>query len=132
MKTKIILLLALIVMAGACKTTKKTGDALKMSNDVKYCLIMSFISKGEGTDKSLVAKLDALILTFNQKNETKVEYEKYSWGKEGEFDLCFPFKDVKKGLQKDFVKAVKNLTKSSTSVILRENETCLHKPKADK
>ncbi len=124
MKTKIILLLSIVMFSFACKSTKSTEKTAATSNT--YRLIVSFISKGEGTGSNAAA-LESLITSFNKKNNIVIKYEKVPWGKEGEADYCFKMDGIKKGKQADFVTSVKNLTKSAPQVIVSENAVCTHK-----
>ena len=126
MKTKIVIFLSIAMIAFSCKTSKNNQKSVSPDT---YRLIVSFISKGQGVDKTTFNAFESLIVTFNEKNNVKLVYDKYTWGKEGEFDCCFKMNDVKKGKQEDFVTAVKNVTKNSTSVIIKENEVCSHKSK---
>ena len=122
MKTKLILLLTLTMFTFACKQTK---NAQKSADT--YRLIVSFISKGAGTDATTLAALESLLTTFSNRDGFLVKYEKYTWGREGEYDLCFKMEGMKKAKKDEFVKSVKNCTKSSDLIIIKENAVETHK-----
>jgi hypothetical protein len=122
MKTKIILIIAVMLTSFSCKHTKdttKTADT--------YRLIVSFISKGEGTDSQTLAAMESLITTFSNRDGFQVKYDKYPWGREGESDYCFKMEGMKKSKQDEFVKSMKNLVKDAPLVIVMENAVCIHK-----
>ena len=122
MKRKIILILAFAMLGFACKPSKNV-----QKSDDTYRLILTFVSKGEGTDTQSMAALESLIDSFNKKNGILIKYEKYSWGKEGESDWCFKMDGIKKKIQDKFVDSVKNCTKNSQLIFLNENTICKHK-----
>lgn len=123
MKTKIILLLSIIVLAAACKSSKNT-----QKKEDTYRVIVSFISKGEGPDAKTQAALESYLITFAKKiKKDAITYDKFPYGKEGEMDYCFYCKEMKKGQQKDFVAGLTNLTKEAPLVLVKENAVCAHK-----
>ena len=123
MKTKIILLLSIIVLATACKNTKST-----QKKEDTYRVIVSFISKGEGPDAKTQATLESYLITYAKKiKKSTIVYDKIPYGKEGEVDYCFYCKEMKKAQQKDFVAGLTNLTKEAPLVVVKENAVCAHK-----
>lgn len=122
MKTKIILLLSVILMGFACKNSK---NAQKDADT--YRVIVSFISKGEGPDEKTMASFESFLTSFGNKIEKTIVYDKYPWGREGEKDYCFYCKEIKKSEQKDFVAGLTNLAKEAPTVIVKENAVCTHK-----
>jgi len=124
MKTTVILLLSVVMLSFACKHSK---DAQKTTTTDTYRLIVSFISKGEGTDAATRAAMESLITTFSNRDGFIVKYDKYTWGREGEADYCFKMDGMKKAKQQEFVDSIKNVTKDSKLVIITENAVCSHK-----
>lgn len=122
MKTKIILLLSIVMLALACKNSKNTQKEADT-----YRVIVSFISKGEGPDAKTMAALESYLITYGNKIKGTVVYDKYPFGKEGETEYCFYCKEMKKGEQKDFVAGLTNLTKEAPLVLVKENAVCTHK-----
>jgi hypothetical protein len=122
MKTRIILLLSIVMLAAACKNNKNV-----QKTDDTYRVIVSFISKGEGPDSKTLATFESYLITYGKKIGETIIYDKYPWGKEGESDYCFYCKEMKNGEQKDFVTGLTNLTKEAPMVLVKENAVCMHK-----
>jgi hypothetical protein len=126
MKTRIVLLSIVAVLAFACKhsksTEKTTGPA-----PTTYRAIVSFGSSGSGIDTKTVASLESYIMSFGKAEGKTLTYDKVNWGKEGEVDYCFPLSELSNGRQKDFVNGLINLTKSAKVVSIQENAACTHK-----
>jgi len=124
MKTKIILLLSIVMLSFACKNSKNTS---KNTDTDKYRVIYSFISIGEGTDSKAFAILESYLISFGKKENKTIAYDKYPWGREGEVDYCFYLKELNKGAQKDFVNGLNNIAKQSKLIRIYENMACVHK-----
>lgn len=122
MKTKIILLLSIVILAAACKNSKNA-----QKKEDTYRVIVTFISKGEGPDAKTQASFESYLITFGNKLNNTILFDKYPWGKEGEADYCFYCKEMKNGEQKDFVAGLTNLTKEAPLVLVKENAVCMHK-----
>lgn len=121
MKTKVILLLSIVMLSFACKHSK---NASKTTDD-KCRLIVSFISKGQGTGGT--ATMDSVIAVYSKKKGFKLAYDKYPWGREGECNYCFKMAGMKASKQQEFVDAIKNATKNSELIIVTENAVSTHK-----
>jgi len=124
MKTKIILLLSIVMLSFACKNSKKTSKSEGVDN---YRVIVSFISTAAGSDTKAIASLESYVISFGKKENKTIAYDKYPWGREGEVDYCFYLKELKKGAQDDFVTGLNNLAKGSKLIIIKENAACSHK-----
>ncbi len=124
MKTKVILLLSIVMLSFACKNSKKTSKSTDIDT---YRVIVSFISTASGTDGKAIASLESFLISFGKKENKTITYDKYPWGREGEVDYCFYLKELKKGVQNDFVSGLKNLASQSTLVRIYENAVCPHK-----
>jgi hypothetical protein len=123
MKTKILLLLSVIVLGIACNSSKDTAK----KEDI-YRVIVSFASKGEGPDTKTLASFESYLSTYAKKIKAdSIPYDKYTYGREGEMDYCFYCKDMKKKEQKAFVAGLTNLAKEAPLVFVKENAVCMHK-----
>lgn len=101
-------------------------DTLNDINDT-YRLIVSFISKGTGTDKTAVELVENYISDFNKANNVTLVVERYSWGREGEKDYCLPLTELTSEKQVAFIQNLKDLVENSVRVFVKENEICRHK-----
>lgn len=132
---KIFFLASLISLActAACKSKKeavKTTDNTKTSvsntpdSTITYRLIVSFISKGAGTD---LEKRTAF-LKYVESHPKKPAYKTVVWGREGEVDYCFNLSELSSKKEIDsFIADVKKIAAASDMVFISENAECQHK-----
>jgi hypothetical protein len=78
-------------------------------------LVVSFISKGEGTDAAAKANLDKWL----SKN-TDVKYTVVTWGREGEVDYIFNLRDRAPASQNQVVQEVRTLIGTNDRVLVQE------------
>lgn len=100
-------------------------DGEKQQN--MYRFIISFISIGEGTDRNGRETFDAVMTSWEKKKGAPVAYESVPWGREGEVDFCFNFKELSGQEQENFVNDMKSAFKDRPLVQLFENQPCAHK-----
>ena len=81
-------------------------------------LVVSFISKGSGTDKKAINKLKTFLEQYNAAAQKPVAYEVKSWGREGEKDYCINTSN------KAFIEKVKQELKGFELVRIKENSVC--------
>lgn len=101
----------------AAATTATTPDAPKT-----YRLIVSFISKGAGTDQKRTP-----FLAYVDGHPLKPAYKTVRWGREGETDYCFTLSELtaKKDLVA-FIEEVRKITAGSDLININENAECQH------
>lgn len=100
-------------------STSTSEDAVNM----KYRIVVSFISKGAGIDNKTADKVKEYI----EAHPKKPAFEMKAWGREGEKDYLLVLKELTPDEQKVFVEDVKKLVSSSDLVFLKENETYVKK-----
>ncbi len=110
----------------AVKTTENTANTVNTSSDkpVTYRLIVSFISKGAGTDSD---KRTAF-LAYVDGHALKPAYKTVTWGREGETDYCFNLSELTS--KKDmvtFIEEVRKIAAGSDMMNVTENAECQHK-----
>ncbi|MGD0710852.1 MAG: hypothetical protein ABR968_06680 [Bacteroidales bacterium] len=127
MKTRIVLLLSVVMFTFACKHTKSTEKTTGPAAPTTYRAIVSFGSSGSGIDSKTVASLESYIINFGKAEGKTISYDKVPYGKEGEIDYCFPLTELSKGKQGDFVNGLNNVIKSAKLVTVKENAVCAHK-----
>jgi hypothetical protein len=130
---KIFFLASLISLACiSCKAKKALNPEATASNTLTnetdntttYKLIVSFISKGAGTDG---AKRTAFI-SYVEAHTQKPKFKTVLWGREGEADYCFTLSEFKnKKDASQFLEDIKKLALGSDLVLITENAKCLHK-----
>lgn len=102
-------------------TASEPTNGFNTSNTQTYRLIVSFISKGAGSDP---AKRQAFLNYVNQ-HPKKPNYVSVPWGREGETDYCFTLKKLSKREQKAFIHHIKKMIGHSDLIQLMENVPCL-------
>ena len=105
----------------AKKHTTKTEDIDSASKDmnktIKYRLVVTFISKGAGTDAKSFEAFDNYV-----KNHAKKPVRvSYGWGREGENDQCFTLSELKTKEQVTFIEELKKLVAIDDMVFIKEN-----------
>ncbi|HXB41373.1 MAG TPA: hypothetical protein VNZ49_12580 [Bacteroidia bacterium] len=104
-----------VVLASSTTTTETVS--------MKYRLVVSFISKGAGTDYKTADK----VKEFIESHPKKPAFEVKTWGREGEKDYVLLLKELTSDEQKVFVEEIKKLVSSSDLVFVKENETYVKK-----
>ena len=110
----------------AVATTENTATVVPNTSDapVTYRLIVSFISKGAGTD----GEKRTAFLAYVNAHPKKPVYKTVVWGREGEADYCFNLSEFpsKKELI-TFIEDVKKIAAGSDMMNISENAECPHK-----
>lgn len=110
----------------AVKTTENTTSEATNTADkpVTYRLIVSFISKGAGTD----SQKRSTFLDYIDKHPLKPAYKTVTWGREGETDYCFNLSELTaKNDLVTFIDEIKKIAAGSDMMNLTENAECQHK-----
>jgi hypothetical protein len=109
----------------AAKSPENTANAVTASSDapVTYKLIVSFISKGAGTN----SEKRTAFLAYVDGHKLKPAYKTVTWGREGETDYCFNLSElVSKKDYVSFVEEVRKIASGSDMMNVSENSECLH------
>lgn len=117
----LILTLCLIAFV-SCKSANEAEpkheiEAVKTSvNNTRF--IVSFISKASGIDYNSREKL------IDYLDSNKIEYNKVSWGREGEIDYCLALSDIDEARQTQLIEEIKALLELSNLIRYKENTSC--------
>jgi len=87
-----------------------------------FHVVVSFVSRGSGSDGKAVASLEKAMKDFNQKNSNALEFSVKNWGKEGERDYCVVSNNQEN--LNSFVAKMKKLFENNRLVLIKENEDC--------
>ena len=132
---KLFFLISLIsFVCISCKAKKETTKTTEVSQVTEtkqapdtlmtYRLIVSFISKGAGLDRT---KQTAL-LAYVESHPKKPAYKTVLWGREGETDYCFSLSELQtKAEMNSFLENVKKIAAGSDMMQLSENAVSQHK-----
>ena len=138
MKKLAFILLAAAISIVACKNSSKAmgSDKIEPSGsnkisspekDPTFDMIISFISKGEGLDRELKAKIDEAIVAFNTKHKVRVKSNGLSWGREGETDYNLVLKNLSTSQKKEFISSIEEIVGSSDMALITFNQKSVHK-----
>jgi DNA gyrase/topoisomerase IV subunit B len=94
---------------------------------MKYRLIVSFISIGEGPDFNAKTGLDRVIADWEKQKGLILKQESFPWGREGEVDYCFQLSELNNSDQQSFINEIKSSIGTSKLVQITENQPCIHK-----
>ncbi|MFN5224029.1 MAG: hypothetical protein ACK5DJ_07575 [Bacteroidota bacterium] len=94
---------------------------------MKYRLIVSFISIGEGPDFNAKTGLDRVIADWEKQKGLILKQESFPWGREGEVDYCFQLSELNNSDQQSFINEIKSSIGTSKLVQVAENQPCIHK-----
>ena len=131
---KLFFLASLVSLA--CLTCKSKKEVAKTSEitpvsvantseaPVIYRLIVSFISKGAGTN----SEKRTAFLKYVDSHPKKPAYKTVIWGREGEADYCFTLSEFasKKELT-TFIEDIKKIAAGSDMMVISENVEAQHK-----
>lgn len=95
------------------------------SSDVNknYRLVLEFISMGNGPDREALPKIREYIA----KHPKKPAVETYTWGREGETDLCLKLTELTPEEQVSFIKDINKLITNKEMVHVLENQPYVKK-----
>ena len=118
----------------SCKSKKETAKSTESTaavattqtpeSTITYRLLVSFTSKGAGTDN----EKRTAFLAYVDAHVKKPAYKTINWGREGETDYCFNLSEL--SAKKDmiaFIEEVKKIASGSDRIIIAENAECQHK-----
>jgi hypothetical protein len=94
---------------------------------VKYRLIVSFISIGEGTDPEARKIMDQIVQSWETKAGKKLEMETFPWGREGEVDFCFHLKELNAPDQAAFARDLRAAFNNRPLIQIAEYQDSRHK-----
>ena len=87
-----------------------------------FRVVVSFISRGEGTDQNARPMLDSYVTLFQEKYGLLAINQQLPWGREGEVDNCFLLNDFSPMQQITFIQGLNDLFKENDLVHIDENQ----------
>lgn len=106
-----------VAVASVDTGSSNTNSTAESANPAICRLVVSFISKGEGTDGKKIEALE----TYSNNHKKKPVYNVQPWGREGERDYSFKLTELSKSEQIDFIVNVKKLMAGSDMANVQEN-----------
>jgi hypothetical protein len=110
-------------LTGCALFKKGTDSAKEQAATALTDISFSFYSKGKGTDKTARKAFEEYLTSFEGSNMVKLAYDKISWGREGEYDLCFKLTELSPDMATEFVSGARQ-TLDGKQVRIKENTGC--------
>jgi hypothetical protein len=137
MKTLTLTLIIASATLFSCKCQSKATESVKTVSNITelptttketvFDIIIMFISKASGIDSDLRAKIDAELSAFNKKNNTNIQPEIATWGREGEKDYLFLTKNLSTKQKKELIGIFKAAIGSSDMAHIILDKKSVHK-----
>ncbi len=89
-----------------------------------YRLVVSFTSKGAGTDAKAKDAFSGVINKWRISKGAELKTERPKWGKEGEMDICSDLTELSEAERTKFLGEVRAAVGKSDRVTITENGTC--------
>ena len=92
-----------------------------------YSLVVSFFSRGEGSDFKVIGEFENYLSEMKNKEGDQFIFEAFPWGREGEMDYCIRLDALSEHEKNLFFKEAERIASSSKLVHLRRNAECRYK-----
>jgi hypothetical protein len=92
-----------------------------------YSLVVSFYSIGEGIDFKVAKEYNQMLSAYTTKEGILLNFDKVSWGREGETDFCIRLNGLSKKEKEIFIKKSQEILKKTKLVHTKENASCRQK-----
>lgn len=106
---------------------KEDSSKAKMPAANNFRVVIEFFSRGEGTDENAFKNIQALVNGAEKDFGKTIAIEKYSWGREGEFDYCLRLSELSEAQSSSLVEKIKAEASKSKVTRVSENATSRHK-----
>lgn len=94
-----------------------------------YRIVVMFYSIGEGVESEFVNAFEDSISAFSARIGKNIDYERTSWGREGETDFCMQLFELSEVEKSQFIAQTKSQLKKAKWVNIYENYPCKHRRK---
>jgi hypothetical protein len=98
-----------------------------VSDTAKCSMLVSFYSRGAGSDYEVIAELNRFLANGTSKNKKVPKFERIPWGREGEIDYCIQWNELSPDEKGRFEERVKQILNKSELVHISYNATCTHR-----
>jgi hypothetical protein len=86
--------------------------------------VVLFYSIGEGSEFDLIKEFESSIKSYGSTIGKEIDYQKLSWGREGETDFCIRLTELNVSQKVDFIEKSRALLKKGKWVNIYENYVC--------
>lgn len=102
---------------------RDAATALQSRAAITYPLVVSFISIGSGVSPASVAQFNVVLAEFEATWGVSAQRTTASWGREGEFDVCFTLTDLPAAARAELVDQMWQLD-AEPLIAVKENARC--------
>ena len=92
-----------------------------------YSLVVSFYSIGGGIDFNVAKEYNQMLNSYTTSEGILLDFDKVSWGREGETDFCIRLNSFSKKEKEIFLEKSQNILKKTERVHTKENASCRQK-----
>ena len=107
------------------KQEKSTPTIIQDSS--LFSLVVSFYSIGEGIDFKVAKEYNQLLSSYTNSDGILLDFDKVSWGREGETDFCIRLNSYSKKEKEKFLEKSQEILKKTELVHTKENASCRQK-----
>ena len=107
------------------KQEKSTPTIIQDSS--LFSLVVSFYSIGEGIDFKVAKEYNQLLSSYTTSEGILLDFDKVSWGREGETDFCIRLNSYSKKEKEKFLEKSQEILKKTELVHTKENASCRQK-----
>jgi hypothetical protein len=93
---------------------------------IVYRFLVSFFSVASGPDNEGMRGFEEWVATYGNERKMTIAYDKISWGREGETEICFLLNSMTAEQQMEFITAANERLKTVKQVNTYENQPCKH------
>ncbi|MEY4595397.1 MAG: hypothetical protein RIQ47_1807, partial [Bacteroidota bacterium] len=93
---------------------------------IVYRFLVSFYSVASGPDNEGMRGFEEWVATYGNERKMTIAYDKISWGREGETEICFLLNSMTAEQQMEFITAANERLKTVKQVNTYENQPCKH------
>ena len=102
----------------------QTSDEIQDQKNALNNLVISFYSKGSGSNQAAVQTIENFLEEYSTKTTNPIPYSKVAWGREGEVDFCISLSGLGAGEKKNFIDNIRMLVKQYELINFLENYPC--------
>jgi hypothetical protein len=92
-----------------------------------YSLVVSFYSIGSGIDFNVAKEYNQMLNSYTTAEGLLLDFDKVSWGREGETDFCIRLNGFSKKEKEIFLEKSQGILKKTERVHTKENASCRQK-----
>lgn len=108
------------------KEETPTSPKIQIDSTI-YSLVVSFYSIGSGIDFNVAKEYNQMLNSYTTAEGLLLDFDKVSWGREGETDFCIRLNSFSKKEKENFLGKSQEILKKTERVHTKENASCRQK-----